>query len=91
MCGDPLPLKREGSDQGETDEKLMLSAVIAAAAVGVVPAVAGASGNAYGKAGQACAESYGYSSLGAVFRAGVDAHGNVAGGVRAGLGAHCSG
>jgi hypothetical protein len=72
-------------------KKLIVSAVVAAAALGAVPAVAGASGNAYGKAGQACAESYGYSSLGAVFRAGVDAHGNVAGGVRAGLDAHCSG
>ena len=72
-------------------KKLIVSAVVAAAAVAAVPAVAGAQGNAYGKAGQACAESYGFSSLGAVMSAGVGAHGNVAGGVRAGLGAHCAG
>ena len=75
-------------------KKLIVSAVVAAAAVpavSAVPAAAGAQGNAYGKAGQACAESYGFSSLGAVMRACVGAHGNVAGGVRAGLGAHCAG
>jgi hypothetical protein len=75
-------------------KKLVITAVVAAAALGVVPAAAGAAGksdSAPGKQAQACAASFGYSTVGQVARAGVEVHGNVAGGVPAALAAHCSG
>ena len=66
-------------------KKLIASLVVAAAVSVGVSAAAGADGNGYGRAGQACAEAGGFKSLGALMGGGAQFHGNAAGGVQAAL------